>query len=266
MVSFLVDAISGGNSTLNGLTFTIDDFCYKPIMGEGCIVESPMQYWKGNRTLLNDPDTNVKETAQCIPPPNQTERTCFDAIGTPVLTYAVFGGITCEEGTDAPCEACLIDASGLQITYLLNKNDYSLASAEEWERQVFINNIKSFNYALGNDYHTDMTGPEEGLTYNMDLVNIIREYKENCTRDDIELIMVKADYLAERSIEDNIILETEQNSAIVVVSYILMFFYVSMAIGFFPDPVHTKFGLGTAGILVVLGSLVSSIGLTFYAN
>jgi len=125
-----------------------------------------------------------------------------------VLTYAVFGGISCEAGTDAACEACLIDASGLQITYLLNKNDYSLASAEEWERQVFIRNIKSFNYALGNDYHTDMTGPEEGLDYNMDLVNVIREFKENCTRDEIELIMVKADYLAERSIEDNIVLET----------------------------------------------------------
>jgi len=52
----------------------------------------------------------------------------------------------------------------------------------------------------------------------------------------------------------------------VVVSYILMFFYVSIAIGFFPNPVHTKFGLGTAGILVVLGSLVSSIGLTYYFN
>jgi predicted RND superfamily exporter protein len=45
-----------------------------------------------------------------------------------------------------------------------------------------------------------------------------------------------------------------------------MFFYVSLAIGFFPNPIHTKFGLGTAGILVVLGSLVSSIGLTFYFN
>lgn len=71
---------------------------------------------------------------------------------------------------------------------MLNKNDYSLASAEEWERQVFIRNIKSFNYALGNDYHTDMTGPEEGLDYNMELVNTIREFKANCTADGIELI------------------------------------------------------------------------------
>jgi hypothetical protein len=82
-----------------------------------------------------------------------------------VLTYAVFGGIVCEEGTEAACQACLIDASGMQLTLLLNKNDWSLASAEEWERQVFIRAFKTFNYALGNDYHTDMTGPMEGLDY-----------------------------------------------------------------------------------------------------
>lgn len=45
-----------------------------------------------------------------------------------------------------------------------------------------------------------------------------------------------------------------------------MFFYVSLAIGFFPNIVHTKFGLGTVGILVVIGSLGAAIGLTFYGN
>ena len=29
-------------STVNNMNFTLDDFCYKPISGEGCIVESPM--------------------------------------------------------------------------------------------------------------------------------------------------------------------------------------------------------------------------------
>lgn len=66
-----------------------------------------------NLTELNLPSTDPKVVAQCIPPPDETERVCFDRIGTPVLTYAVFGGITCEPGTDAPCEACKIDASGL---------------------------------------------------------------------------------------------------------------------------------------------------------
>jgi hypothetical protein len=63
-------AIVGGEATLNGMTFTLDDFCYKPITGEGCIVESPMQYFKSNITLLNLPSTNPKQVAQCIPPPD----------------------------------------------------------------------------------------------------------------------------------------------------------------------------------------------------
>jgi len=175
LVALLENAIVSGEAELNGMIFTLDDFCYKPITGEGCIIESPMQYFKSNITILNQPTTNPKQVAQCIPPPDQTERTCFDAIGTPVLTYAVFGGITCEPGTQGQCEACLIDASGLQLTFLLYKNAYSLASAEEWERQVFIKNFKSFNYAIGNDYHTDMTGPMEGIGYNMTLVQQIRD-------------------------------------------------------------------------------------------
>jgi Niemann-Pick C1 protein len=81
-----------------------------------------------------------------------------------------------------------------------------------------------------------------------------------------EIIPLKADYLAERSIEDNIILESQQNAIFVVISYILMLFYVSIAIGFFPHPIHTKFGLGVTGITVVIGALVCAIGLTFYGN
>lgn len=80
------------------------------------------------------------------------------------------------------------------------------------------------------------------------------------------MIKVKADYLSERSIEDNIKLESAQNAGIVVISYILMFFYVSIAIGFFPNPVHTRFLLGAIGIMVVLLSLFAGMGVTFYGN
>lgn len=156
------------------------------------------------------------------------------------------------------------------MTYLLQHNEYSQKSAEEWERQVFIRNVKSFNKAFDNDYHTDMTGPEEGLTYNEVLIanvkNVTETYcgegKTSCAG----FIQLKADYLAERSIQDNIVQETNQNESIVIISYILMFFYVSIAIGFFPNPVHSKFGLGATGILVVIFALGSSMGLTFYAN
>jgi cytochrome c biogenesis protein CcdA len=80
------------------------------------------------------------------------------------------------------------------------------------------------------------------------------------------MMIVKADYLAERSIEDNIKLESAQNSFIVVFSYSMMFLYVSMAIGFFPSTIYSKFALGAVGISVVIGSLLTAMGLTFYFN
>ena len=61
-------------------------------------------------------------------------------------------------------------------------------------------------------------------------------------------------------------LESKQNGGIVVISYLLMFLYVSISIGFFPNPVHTRFLLGAVGIVVVILSLFSGMGLTFYGD
>ena len=166
LVYYLQEAFENDEAEVNGMKYTLNDFCYKPISGEGCLAESPMQYFKMNLTVLNDPSTDVKTVAQCIPAEDQTGRVCFDRIGTPVLTYAVFGGTSCEPGTTGKCQACRIDASGMQLTFLLNQNNYSQETAEAWEAQVFIRNWRSFNKALGNDYHTALDGPCEGMEYN----------------------------------------------------------------------------------------------------
>ena len=102
----------------------------------------------------------------------------------------------------------------------------------------------------------------EGIGYNTDLMNKIKALKTQYP----DMILVKADYLAERSIEDNIVLEGAQNAIVVVISYILMLCYVSIAIGFFPSMQYMSFGLGLTGIIVVIFSLLTSIGLTFYFN
>lgn len=81
-----------------------------------------------------------------------------------------------------------------------------------------------------------------------------------------KLSKVKIDYLAERSIEDNVAEEGTQNTSIVVISYLLMFVYVSISIGFFPSMVNNRFLLGLAGIFVVICSVLSSMGLTFYGQ
>ncbi len=110
-------------------------------------------------------DQDVKDLATCVEPLPGETRACFDSIGSPVLTFAIFGDTQCEnEATE--CDQCILDAGGMQFTFLLNHNEYSQVTAEEWERQVYIRNVKSFNKALNNGYHTDMTGPEDGLDYN----------------------------------------------------------------------------------------------------
>ena len=113
-----------------------------------------------------------------------------------------------------------------------------------------------------------MDGPMEGLDYNKTLMDNIKGVITQWETDNptIPIKPMKADYMAERSIEDNIELESSQNTFIVIISYCLMFLYVSLAIGFFPNCVHTKFGLGFVGIMVVIFSLMSAIGFTFFAN
>ena len=61
------------------MNFTLNDFCYKPISGEGCLVESPMQYFLNNDTILEGmSNLQIKELATCIDPlPGQT-KACFD--------------------------------------------------------------------------------------------------------------------------------------------------------------------------------------------
>lgn len=45
-----------------------------------------------------------------------------------------------------------------------------------------------------------------------------------------------------------------------------MFLYVGSAIGHVPSTVHSKYALGFSGIFVVISSLISAIGITFYMN
>ena len=197
-------------------------------------------------------------------------RTCFDNIGSQILPYNVFGGISCgaERYSPSECEACEINAEAMQATFILNRNAYSQSSVEEWERQVFIRNVKSFNEAVNNGYHNMMKGSMSGFDYNQALISDIQTVIANweASHPDTPIVKLKADYLAERSVTDNLKSESKQDFIVFVIAYILMFLYISLTIGFFPSKVHMRFGLGAVGILIISGTLCTAIGLTFYWN
>ena len=128
---------------------------------------------------------------------------------------------------------------------MLNNDLYTSNDAQVWEKDVFEDTIYKFNDGtLNYSYYL----PNETI------------YKSNRTN------KVKVTFLAERSIPDELVDETNQNILVVVISYIVMFLYISVAIGTFPSFVHSGFLVGICGILVVGASIVSAFGLASYMD
>lgn len=84
------------------------------------------------------------------------------------MQFTIFGKLSCVTPRKNDCSDCSVKAAGLQITFLLYNNDFTSETAKEWEKNVFIKNIKSFNQAMNTNYHTDLA---EGLDYNNTLID-----------------------------------------------------------------------------------------------
>ncbi|XP_032421696.1 NPC intracellular cholesterol transporter 1 [Xiphophorus hellerii] len=77
-------------------------------------------------------------------------------------------------------------------------------------------------------------------------------------------------FSAERSVEDEIDRESNSDISTIVISYAIMFIYISLALGHIHSfrrlLVDSKISLGIAGILIVLSSVSSSLGIFSYAG
>lgn len=75
---------------------------------------------------------------------------------------------------------------------------------------------------------------------------------------------IHIEFLSERSIPDELENETSENMWIVIISYMCMFVYIGVAIGEFPSKITSGFTLSIVGIIIVLASVLSSMGLISY--
>ena len=48
MLYYLQGYIMNDTATVKQIEFTLSDICYKPMPREGCLIESPMQYFWNN--------------------------------------------------------------------------------------------------------------------------------------------------------------------------------------------------------------------------
>jgi len=69
-------------------------------------------------------------------------------------------------------------------------------------------------------------------------------------------LQLKATFMSERSIPDELNEEISGNAIIVIISYLLMFLYISAGIG--------SILVGISGILIIISSIICAIGLTSY--
>eukprot|EP01132_Coremiostelium_polycephalum_P006736 gene6736-8352_t len=122
-----------------------------------------------------------------------------------------------------------IDATAFVVTFLLKNPPALINQAMAWE-QIWLNNVEEYNR-------------------NSNLVNIA--------------------FSAERSVQDELARESSADIPTILISYTVMFFYVSVALGkFYPFPrrfasffVHSRFALGLSGIIIVACSIAISVGL-----
>ncbi|KAH8666377.1 patched sphingolipid transporter [Xylariales sp. PMI_506] len=215
---------------LKGPSFgaTLQDVCFKPT-GDACVVQSVAAYWD---ELWFDKKSWKSTLAECVRSPVN----CRPAFGQPIEPNMVLGGY---QDLDSP-----VDAPAMTATWVVNnypEDSSEVARAMDWE-----------------------------LALKDRLLEVQKEAADK--------FGLRLSFSTEISLEQELNKSTNSDAMIVVISYLVMFLYASLALGstsmtireLVRNPavclVQSKFTLGFVGILIVLMSITSSIGLFSWAG
>eukprot|EP00743_Colponemidia_sp_Colp-15_P001911 GILK01002081.1.p1 GENE.GILK01002081.1~~GILK01002081.1.p1 ORF type:complete len:1013 (+),score=204.17 GILK01002081.1:56-3040(+) len=245
---YVMRSIKDSTIMYKNVTYGLNDFCFKPISDKGCVVMNPFDYWHMDLDRFHEDYDNgmFKQRMQCIHPQRKEDMTCTDEAGVPIMPTVIYGRLGCDESvkpTD-PCGKCASRTAEALVVNVLLQNDWVGDKAEAvkiWEKKVFLEMLDAYNERGG--------------------VHRVVDPRSTVQFDDGSNYPLKASFMAARSIEDDLEAENSQNAFVVVVSYVAMFIYISMALGDFPHPIRSRFLLGLSGIFIVVMSLAISIGL-----
>ncbi|XP_067833782.1 NPC intracellular cholesterol transporter 1 [Heptranchias perlo] len=112
-----------------------------------------------------------------------------------------------------------------------------------------------------NNYHNDTEKLNKALAWEATFIDFLKNYNDS---------NLTISFSSERSIEDEINRESSSDIKTILLSYAIMFLYISIALGHINSCmnclVYSKISLGVAGILIVLSSVACSLGLFSYAG
>ncbi|XP_058581652.1 NPC1-like intracellular cholesterol transporter 1 isoform X1 [Neofelis nebulosa] len=224
---------------------SLQDVCFAPLNPHNtslsdCCVNSLLQYFQNNRTrlLLTANQTLTGQTSQV------DWRDHF--------LYCANAPLTFKDGT-ALALSCMADYGGPVFPFLAvggyRGKDYS-------EAEALIMTFSLNNYAPG-DPRLAQAKLWEGA-----FLEEMRAFQQQTAG------RFQVTFMAERSLEDEINRTTAQDLPVFGVSYIVIFLYISLALGSYSSwrrvAVDAKATLGLGGVAVVLGAVTAAMGFFSY--
>ena len=212
----------------------LSDVCFRPL-GGACAVQSAAQYWQLSREVYEHgaPPSMTPVTPEFCYSHWNTQ--CLAAYGAPVDPHVVLGGFPRDARAFRNFSA---DATAFVVTLLLEAGAETAAAAEAWER--------SFLEVAGSEIAQ--------LVANVSATNA----------------PLRLSYSAQRSVADELRREGWADAGTVAASYALMLVYIALAMSSFPrrQPplLHTRFGVGLAGVLVVAAAVAAALGALGWAG
>ncbi|KAL5280790.1 NPC1.2 family protein [Megaselia abdita] len=220
----------------------IDKICYAPLTSDDtnakpndCVVQSIWGYFQNEVEKLDESSeengynvTYLDEFLKCFSNPYL----CLAPYGGPIDPAIAMGGFL-KQGEQLGGNTKYEKADALILTFLVNNHHKKadLLPALEWEEKF---------------------------------ISFMLNYTQNSTS---EMVLKHMDiaFTSERSIEDELNRESKSDVFTILVSYLIMFAYIAISLGNVQEAsrafIDSKITLGVGGVVIVLASVVSSIGL-----
>jgi Niemann-Pick C1 protein len=271
-ISYFQTVILKSKVTVKSKEYSLNDICYRAFQDGACIVQSPMNYWQNNISRL-EADKDIKATVSCfksVDPLNSIA--CMDENKIPVVSEAVFGGIrkSSISKTSANCQQNSPIASEgdsqlpknplLRAPYMKQTGQIPsqpLTSDDPCGLYYLSATTLSLSVLLESD--PDKTTIYEAFEKDV-IESLILEFNENSTTEffqkwipdvEVEPLQTKINYMLQRTVNDELKKETSQNYIIVVISYLLMFLYVSLSLSKHWNRVGSSILLSLCGLLYI---------------
>ncbi|RUP21196.1 sterol-sensing domain of SREBP cleavage-activation-domain-containing protein [Jimgerdemannia flammicorona] len=243
--------------------YTLQDLCYHP-NGDACIIQSVTGYWQGDVDNFDSPSWH-EDFVGCAEQPTN----CLPEFGQPLKPEMVLGGY---EGREFD------QAQALIVTYVLRNyvDETQADKAHEWELTLLKNVLTRL------ESREEWSGVK--VSYSTEVSLIFKSTPQKKLEPPplplfslyiyiypVLSLLFPCFQIRNNHIQSSLEIELNKSSntdaGTIILSYLVMFLYASLALGKFSSldsrriVIDSKFSLGISGIIIVIASVSTSVGI-----